>query len=690
MKLRNKILLPVMLILAVAVLSISATTYVIARQSVMEMIDAEMDSVINNFHVAERLSYEITSIVMRELDAKNIALARALAEIIRLNPGALETAEMDRLAQRLNVAEVHVADGEGILRWGNVPGYFGFDFASGDQARPFLRMLEDTSFELAQEAQPNAALGVFFSYTGVARLDAPGFVQVGITAEVIDSMAVEFDIQKTIEETRLGISGYLFIVENGRISAHPDVGMIGRPFVPSAQRPVNASRQWLTLDGTEYYGGFHYLGGGRTVHSIITRDEFYSRLNVLRMISIIVSTLAILVMGIVMFVFTGRLIKPLQHMTGIFSEFANGDLTKRLPEKGRDEIAQTSRSFNKTVEELRKMISAIKSQTGTLSGIGSDLAENMAQTSSAITQISVNIQSVKDRALAQSAGVTAANTAMEQVTGNIGKLNSHVEQQSGAVSQSSSAVEEMIANIQSVTTTLTKNAEQMKELGEASEVGRVGLGEVAADIQEIARESESLLEINAVMQNIASQTNLLSMNAAIEAAHAGDAGRGFAVVADEIRKLSESSSIQSKTISGVLKKIKGSIDKITHSTDNVMKKFEAIDQSVKTVADQGENIRNAMEEQSQGSRQVLSASVLVSEITQQVKDGSMGMLEGSKEVIQESKNLEKVTHEISNGMNEMAAGAEQVSRAVSAVNELSGRTQENISSLAQAVSRFTV
>ena len=178
MRLRNKILLPVILILSVAVVSISVVTYAIARHSVMDMVDAEMDSVINNFYVADHLSRNVTEIVMRELDTKNIALARALAEIIRLNPGALETAEMTRLAQRLHVTEVHVTDGDGVLRWGNVPGFFGFDFASGDQARPFLRMLNDPSFELAQAAQANAAIGAYFSYIGVARMDAPGIVQV--------------------------------------------------------------------------------------------------------------------------------------------------------------------------------------------------------------------------------------------------------------------------------------------------------------------------------------------------------------------------------------------------------------------------------------------------------------------------------------------------------------------------------
>ncbi|MDR1858936.1 MAG: methyl-accepting chemotaxis protein [Treponema sp.] len=408
------------------------------------------------------------------------------------------------------------------------------------------------------------------------------------------------------------------------------------------------------------------------------------------MILIILGIIVLAVVTIIIFIVSRSIMAPLKSMEAVFAVVGEGDFTPTLAAESKDEIGNISRSFNSTLEKIRKLITTIKNQAASLSDIGSKLSNNMNETAAAVNQITANIQSIKNRVINQSASVTETNATMEQVTVNIDKLSNHVDTQRETVSRSSSAIEEMLANINSVTQSLIKNAENVKDLTDASEVGKSSLQEVVTDIQEIARESEGLLEINSVMQNIASQTNLLSMNAAIEAAHAGEAGKGFAVVADEIRKLAENSGKQSKTISTVLKKIKESIDKIGKSTDNVLKKFEVIDTEVKTVALQEENVRNAMEEQGAGSKQILDAVGELNNITNQVKSGATEMLEGSKEVIKESKNLELVTQEITGGMNEMATGADQINTAVTQVSEISDKNKENIDILVKEVTRFKV
>ena len=399
------------------------------------------------------------------------------------------------------------------------------------------------------------------------------------------------------------------------------------------------------------------------------------------------------ILGIALLVFfLHRIFSPLKRINTILKEISlgEGDLTKRITINNKNEIGELSDYFNLTLEKIKSLVVIIKNESDQLHNTGNNLASNMQQTAGAVYQISRNIQNIKQKVTSQSASVTQSHATMEKVSENIIKLDNSVETQTAIVSQSSSAIEEMLSNIQSVTQTLIRNAEKVQELISVSDIGRNSLQKVTQDIQEISLQSRGLFEINAVMENISSQTNLLSMNAAIEAAHAGEAGKGFAVVASEIRKLANSSSEQSKTISEVLKKMKTAIDAITASTYTVIEKFNDIDGRVRAVSDQEINIRNAMEEQGQGSRQILQAIFALNENTKAVKRGSMEMLEGSKEIIKENENLKKETLDILQGTKEMADGSEQIDSAVNSVNEISIKTKEHIETLFVEVSRFRV
>ena len=220
-------------------------------------------------------------------------------------------------------------------------------------------------------------------------------------------------------------------------------------------------------------------------------------------------------------------------------------------------------------------------------------------------------------------------TGSEKLTENgrdVQTLATAARDMTESVSTSSSAVEEMIANINSINSILEHNAESVGLLDGATRKGMTGIENVAELVSKIEENSNGLSEMSSVIQKIASQTNLLAMNAAIEAAHAGNSGRGFAVVADEIRKLAENSGSEARKISDVLKNVKQLIDATFKDTGDVQKEFSEVVQLSGTVVEQEQTVRRAISEQNEGGKQLLQAVGSMRELTQTVKERTEKLL----------------------------------------------------------------